>query len=660
MSVHLHDRVGALRGRKNGKRGKQDAQPATRTPGASALVATGTGLVCLLAYAWGISSGATSVDLATRPFSGGLPRAEASTPPETPAGAEPPGLIESVRRLQLEDAVGFVADDGLGTVTGELAVLVAPVGTPVWRLRLTAAFLGALTASLLVAAMLRLGVARVAAVASALSFAFCAPFWQGALMAEPSMIRAPMLGLTLFLLTLWTDRRRLPWLPVTAFGLWGLCAVAEPMLLCVLPAMAAFICLVERRRPTCTRLTVLTAVAAGFVLSQLLAANDVGVRTWTGAANVVRPDTLVAELGVLGLVFLAAAALEVCRRPTREELLAFVGWLGVMGWTLSAETIDGRQLATAFVLTCPVVGFGMSAFLRSSPRGGLPGAAWLLCLVLPASNYARGVEPAAEQGREHAHWTAYARALADTLPERAVVVTTPNVHEPIASLWRFPGAGGRRVVDMPLDVRRVRELHEELPIFAFEPTRTHLELLGFRFSILGRVRADASRERDGDRRILARLRRQPISRLASWETCAAVGAQGWASVANVVVSGTVGIRFGSHARDATLALYVAAGDRLPEIDQAVASGLPTRIGWDDFDRRDPGDAATLDRLLAVDGVSPRQFRSSERYVQRVHASRDSHMQPLAAIRIGGRPASAIARLVRADDGEPVIICSVPS
>lgn len=451
-----------------------------------------------------------------------------------------------------------------------------------------------------------------------------------------------MLVLALLLLTLRTDRRQSPWFPVAALGLWGMSAIAEPILLCVLPAMAAFIYLIDRGRPTCGRLTVLTTLAAGFVLSQLLAVTGVGVRTWTGTANAVRPDMLVPEFGALGLVFLAAAALEVCQRPTREELLAFVGWLGVMGWTLSAETIDDRQLATVFVLTCPVVGFGMNAFLHSSPGRGRAGAAWLLCFVLPASNYARGVEPAAEQFDERAHWTAYARALVDRLPEHAAVVTTPNVHEPIASLWRFAGAGGRRVVEVPLDVRRVQELDEALPLFAFEPTRTHLELLGLRFSSVRGVPADASRETEGDRRARVRLRRQPVSRLEGWETCTAVGAQSWVNVSDIVGRGTVGIRFGSHAREATLVLYVAAGDRLPEIDQAVPSELRTRIGRDDFDLRDPGDVAALDRLLAVDGVFRRQFRSGERYVQRVHAGRDSDVQPLAAIRIGGRPESAIA------------------
>ena len=764
----------------------QETDPAPRTM-AGFLAAAGTGLVCAVVYASGIPAGTVSVDFVeTRLSTGRSPGVEAPASPANAVGSEP-GLIERVSRLQLEDVAAFIVDDGLGTVVGELTALVVPVGTPAWRLSLAAALLVAATVSLLVAVMLHLGVARAAAVASALAFAVCGPTRIAALTVDPALIRAPMLVLALYFLTLRTDRGRPLWPRVAAVGLWGASAIAEPMLLSLLPGIAAFTYQVGRGRSTCGHPTVLTACACGLLFGRLLAVNGVGISTWTDAADAAATDLLITQTGMLGMVFLASAAFSACVRPTREELLAIAGWLGVMAWTLSAETVDQRQLFTAFVLTCPVVGLGMSAVLRSRPGRSPARAVGVLCFVLPASNYVRGVEPIATLLDDREHWMAHGRALADVLPKNAAVVTTANVQEPIASLWRFGGAGGRRVVEAPLDVRRVQELRGESPIFVFEPTRTHLELLGFRFSRLGRVRADVSLatyldrlpqgtlvaaaagemipasalhafraigggrlsagqpvfygavgtvggrpsiehadprdvrlqvaegaragspapfpvelevrstrrgarvdiegetvaearegvtvvilsssgrlrrilsafQRDGDLRIRVGLRRQPVSRLDAWEPCTVVGTRGWVNVPRME-PGVVGIHFGSLARSARLALYVTASDVLPDIVQADSSPFRSSIEREGFDRRDAGDAGALRRLFAAADVSPPRFVASERYVQRVLAGRDSDVQPFAAVRIEGRTGSAVARLVAADDGAQVMVCTGPS
>lgn len=780
--------MSARSGARNAGEVGRETEPATRTMGARLLIAAGTGVVCAVVYASGIPADPVSVDfLQTRLSTGGSSGAEVATSPMTAVGSERPGLIERVGRLQLEDVVGFIADDGLGTVAGELGLLVVPVGTPAWRLSLAAALLGAATVSLLVAIMLNLGAAPFAAVASALAFAASDPIRVAALTVEPALIRAPLLALALYFLTLRTNRGRPPWPWLAAFTLWGVSAIAEPMLLCVLPGIAAFMYLVERGRSTCGHLTVLTACAGSLLFGWLLAVNGVGIRTWAGAANAAPADTLVAQTGLLGLAFLAAAVVHASTRPTREELLGLVGWLGVMAWVFSAEVVDGRQLSTAFLLTCPVVGLGMSAVVRSRPDRGFARAVCFLCFVLPASNYARAVEPVETLLHAREHWVAHARALADVLPENAALVTTANVREPITGLWRFTGVRGRRVVEVPLDVRRVQELRGELPVFVFEPTRRHLELLGFRFSNLGRVRAEMSLEtyldrlpqgtmvaaageaisasalnafrsigggrvsaggalfygvvgtvggralvedanprrvslqvaegsdrpgappfpveleirstpggawvdidgetaakaaagvtvvilrssgrpqrvlsaieRDGDLRIPVRLRRQPMSRLDAWEPCTWVGTRSWVDVSRTTETGDIGIHFGSHARSARLALYVAGADVLPDIFQADSSPTRARIERDGFDRRDAGDAAALGRLLAADDVSPWRFAANERYVQRVLAGRDSDVQPLAAIRVDGRPGTALARLVGADDGAYGMVCTAPS
>ena len=785
--AHFSSWVSARFGARNAAEVRQATEPATRTRRAGFLSAAATGLVCVVVYTSGISSDPISVDFVETWLSTGESLgAEAPASSNTEASLQRPGLIERLGRLQLEDVVGAIVDDVLGTVAGELAIMVAPVGTPAWRLSLAAALLGVATVSLLVTFMLHLGVARVAAVASALAFAVCTPMRVGALTVDPAFARAPILVLALYFLTLRTNRSNSRWPWVAALGLWGISAIAEPMLLCLLPGIAAFICLVERDRSRCGHLAVLTACAGGFLFGQLLAVNGVGIRTWATAADAAATDLLVTQTGMLGLVFLASAAFSACVRPTREELLAIVGWLGAMAWTLSADTVDQRQIFTAFVLTCPVVGLGMSAVLRSRPGRGPVRVVGVLCFVLPASNYVRGVDPIATLLDDREHWMAHGRALADVLPKSATVVTTANVQEPIASLWRFRGAGGRRVVELPLDVRRVQELSSESPIFVFEPTRTYMELLGFRFSNMGRVRADLSLatyldrlpqgtlvaaatgevtpasalhafrvigggrlsaaqpvlygvvgtvggsasiedanprevrlqvaegaragspapfpvelgvrstprgasvdidgetvveardgvtvvilsssgrlrqilhavERDGDLRVPVDLRRQSVSRLDAWEPCTAVGTQGWVTVPRVE-PGVIGIHFGSLARSARLALYVADSDVLPDIVQADSPPFRSTIEQESFDRRDAGDTVALRRLFAAADISPQRFVASARYVRRVLAGRDSDVQPLAAVRIAGRTDTAVARLVAADDGAQVMVCTGP-
>ena len=143
------------------------------------------------------------------------------------------------------------------------------------------------------------------------------------------------------------------------------------------------------------------------------------------------------------------------------------------------------------------------------------------------------------------------------------------------------------------------------------------------------------------------------------ESCTAVGTRGWADVTRAMGTGEIGIHFGSHARRVRLALYLAGGNVLPDVVQVDSPPLLSNIEWDGFDRRDAGDAAVLDRLLAADDVSPRRFAAGERYVQRILAGRDSDVQPMAAIRVGGRPGTAFARLAGADEGQ-VMVCTGPS
>ena len=131
------------------------------------------------------------------------------------------------------------------------------------------------------------------------------------------------------------------------------------------------------------------------------------------------------------------------RTPPREELLVLVGCLGAMAWTFSAEAVDGRQLSLALMLTCPVIGLGMSGVVRSrSGRRRRRGRAEL----------ERPTAESAERGR--AGWRP-----ADTCsPSPAAPVETRRmgIMHGRGDSWlggRYPSDGNRRDRD-PLRVPR--------------------------------------------------------------------------------------------------------------------------------------------------------------------------------------------------------------
>ena len=116
-------------------------------------------------------------------------------------------------------------------------------------------------------------------------------------------------------------------------------------------------------------------------------------------------------------------------------------------------------------------------------------------------------------------------------------------------------------------------------------------------------------------------------------------------------------RFEAHAGEQG---STSTARRLPKRGKASPWSFRASIEREGFDRRDAGDAAALRRLFAAADISPPRFAASERYVQRVLAGRDSDVQPFAAVRIEGRTGSAVARLVAADDGAQVMVCTGPS
>ena len=599
---------------------------------ASALLAASTGLACFLVYASG-------VPWTNAPNEGGAGRNTLSAPQQP--GTERPGFVERLRSVRLEDTFDFIADDGLGLVAAELAVRSTPIGEPVRRLALAPALVGAATISVLVVVMLRLGIARVAALASALTFAFSYPALHSALTIDASMARAPTLVGVFCCLLARTDHRRSRGFWGAALVLWLLGTLAEPVLLCVLPGMAIFMYMVERDRRRCGYLGTTAAIGGGLLFGLLLAMSGMVAPTSVAAGGSDQFAGFLAAVRPLGLAFLLAAAFRLCERPTREELLVWASWCAAVAWILvGTESVDTQRLATVLILTIPLAGFGMSAVLGSQPGRGHVRATGILMLVLPGSSLMGAVDELDALREDRARRLADAQVLAAALPQGAVVATARNVHEPIAGIWRFAGANGPQVVNAPLDLRRMLRLRAELPIFVFEPTRLQLEFLGFRFSNLDFAGAGLP----------------PVARMTRWQSCTAVWGRGWVNVSDVVERGNVGIGFGERPRDTKLALYVTASGGPLGIEPGAAVRLRSSIDLDTFDRRDPSEAAGLNRLLVLDGIASDRQLGSQRFVQRLLIGRESDNQALTALRIDGRPGNAIARVLEAVDGEPVVLC----
>ena len=465
--MFAHPRNSGTTSATGGNNEKIGTPKAVKPPGgavrASALLAASTGLACFLVYASGVPR-------TNAPNEGGAGRNTLSAPQQP--GTERPGFVERLRSVRLEDTFDFIADDGLGLVAAELAVRSTPIGEPVRRLALAPALVGAATISVLVVVMLRLGIARVAALASALTFAFSYPALHSALTIDASMARAPTLVGVFCCLLARTDHRRSRGFWGAALVLWLLGTLAEPVLLCVLPGMAIFMYMVERDRRRCGYLGTTAAIGGGLLFGLLLAMSGMVAPTSVAAGGSDQFAGFLAAVRPLGLAFLLAAAFRLCERPTREELLVWASWCAAVAWILvGTESVDTQRLSTVLILTIPLAGFGMSAVLGSQPGRGHVRATGILMLVLPGSSLMGAVDELDALREDRARRLADAQVLAAALPQGAVVATARNVHEPIAGIWRFAGANGPQVVNAPLDLRRMLRLRAELPIFVFEPTR---------------------------------------------------------------------------------------------------------------------------------------------------------------------------------------------
>ncbi len=395
-------------------------------------------------------------------------------------------LIDRLRLLQLRDVLDALAEPG--RVIGDLISLAYPGGSTAYPLQLAAAFLGAFTVAVLVAIMRRLEVTYTAAIASALGFAFYRHTWTLAVVPDSRMGSMALLALSVLVLLLWGETRKTRLLGL-GLGCWLLSIAVHPLLLCTAPAMAWFVYVNTRQE---SRRTLLASTHTGTMLlvGVFLAAACVGLLARPDVFDVRRIyELLASEFGLLGFAFLSAGLIHhLWLRPTPQTLLLSLSFAGVVGWMSTSGSADAQHMPAALLLACPIVGHGMSVIARSRTDRSHAATATAILLAFPTVNAVLHRGAVDEARDDNARRVLYARALTAILPDGGAIAALPRAREPLPPLWPLSESGRLQIVDLPWDVRRIRNIAVTRPTFALEPTRTRLEFLGFRFDEPGPVR----------------------------------------------------------------------------------------------------------------------------------------------------------------------------
>lgn len=396
-------------------------------------------------------------------------------------------LVDRLERLQLQDVLDGLAEPG--RVVGDLVSLAYPGGSTAYPLQLAAAFLGAATVALLVAIMRRLDVARTAAIASGLGFAFHESTWSQAAVPDARMGALALPALSVLAVLVWYEHRKttLLWL---GLGCWLLSIAAHPLLLCTSPAMAWFVYSAMRRE---SRGTILASTHKGkmLLIGVFLAAAGVGLAARPDVFDLRRIYDLFAwEYGLLGFAFLSTGLIHhLWLRPTHRTFLLSLGLAGMIGWMPTSGATGVQHIPAILLFACPIVGHGMSVIIRSRTDRLHNVTATAVLLAFPAVNAVSHHSAIDEARDDNARRVVYARALTAVLPDGGAIAALPPAREPFPPLWPLSESVRLRIVDLPWEIRDIRDVAATQPMFALDSTRTRLEFLGFRFDEPDAVRA---------------------------------------------------------------------------------------------------------------------------------------------------------------------------
>src|SRR6266487_1467938 len=336
-----------------------------------------------------------------------------------------------------------------------------PIRTIAYRANLFSAVMAALACGIAYAIARQMGSTRWSAACAALALATGASFWRNALFAEVYSLAAVMVALTIVLLLAWSATGRVAWL-LAAIAAFGLGFGNHLTIVGLIPAAILFVLWRDRRA---LRFRVLAVAAVillvcvsqyGFIIlrtSQGALYLESSARSLSELVSVVTaqrfanerfafsPGTMMTvqlpavlsvigrELGIVGVLFLAAGLFDVVRRRNAAAGLVAGATLGLFVMVMNLSGDLKGFITPIAVLLWPLAALGVDTMLarRSAKREGGPrviraGVGVLVAAaiaVIPATNVVANYSEVdrsnqKEDGR-------FFRTLFAQLPDRAAI-----------------------------------------------------------------------------------------------------------------------------------------------------------------------------------------------------------------------------------------------
>jgi len=415
-----------------------------------------------------------------------------------------------------------------------------PIRTIAYRANLFSAVMAAVACALGYAIARQLGAARWSAVCASLGLATGASFWRNALIAEVYSLAAVMVALTIVLLLRWCARGGSVYL-LAAVAAFSLGLGNHLTIVGLLPAAIVFV-LWRDRRPssagedddvaqpfraadsprTLNLRVILVAVVIG-----ILGVSQYGfilLRTSQGAPHLESRATSLSELygvvtakrfatqrfafsprtvltvqlpvvlsvisrdlGVIGVLFLAAGLVAILARPDSAGILVAGAALGSLAMVVNLSGDLKGFINPIVVLLWPLVALGADAASRvvDSPRAirvGVTAIATIAMSAIPVlnvrANYAElDRSGQVEEGR-------FFRSLFAQLPDRSAIVAEDYFFDMALLYYEVTGEGGpgRGIGRIPFDPRVVREASRAgRRVFAFGRAATFFGAQGLSF-----------------------------------------------------------------------------------------------------------------------------------------------------------------------------------
>jgi hypothetical protein len=351
-----------------------------------------------------------------------------------------------------------------------------PIRTIAYRANLFSAVMAALACGIAYAIARQIGSTRWSGACAALALATGASFWRNALFAEVYSLAAVMVALTIVLLLAWSATGRVAWLLV-AIAAFGLGFGNHLTIIGLIPAAILFVLWRDRRALTFRVMVVATVILMlcvsqyGFIilrtrqqalylessarsLSELLrvmtAQRFAEQRFAFSPAVVVTVQLPVVlsvigrELGILGVLFLAAGLATVARRRNAAAGLVLGAALGLLVMVVNLSGDLKGFITPIVVLLWPLVALGADAVRQiESPRlvrlclAVLAAAAMALVPVTNVrANYSEvDRSDQTEEGRLF-------RSLYAQLPDRSAIVAEDYFFDMALIYYMVTGEGG--------------------------------------------------------------------------------------------------------------------------------------------------------------------------------------------------------------------------